>query len=102
MGRLAWNTGYVLFQANPQDSISSIRFDSYGMTHISNIEKATLEDGFSLRDLYADVRFRLTQCDFLPGNKPRRRSHHLSALKLPNSSSTMVPDISILFVRKEI
>ena len=78
MGRLAWNTGYVLFQANQQDSISSIRFDSYGMSHISNIEKATLEDGFSLRDLYADVRFRLTQCDFLPGNKLRLHAGFLS------------------------
>ena len=33
-------------------------YESYGMTDIMNIEKATLEDGFSLRDLYADVRFR--------------------------------------------
>jgi len=40
--------------------------------------QATLEDGFSLRDLYADVRFRLTQCDFLPGNKLRLHAGFLS------------------------
>lgn len=33
--------------------------------------QATTEDGFSLRDLYADIRFRLTQCPFLPGNRLR-------------------------------
>ena len=37
-----------------------------------------MEDGFSLRDLYADVRFRLTQCDFLPGNKLRLHAGFLS------------------------
>jgi len=33
--------------------------------------QATTEDGFSLRDLYNDLRFRLTRCDFLPGNRLR-------------------------------
>ena len=74
MGRLAWNTGYVLFQL----LLESPLYDSYCISHISNIEKATLEDGFSLRDLYADVRFRLTQCDFLPGNKLRLHAGFLS------------------------
>ena len=74
MGRLAWNTGYVLFQL----LLESSWYNSYCMSHRSNIEKATLEDGFSLRDLYADVRFRLTQCDFLPGNKLRLHAGFLS------------------------
>ena len=60
----------------------TFRYDSYRMTDIisdiMNIVKATLEDGFSLRDLYADVRFRLTQCDFLPGNKLRLHAGFLS------------------------
>lgn len=33
--------------------------------------QATTDDGFSLRDLYNDLRFRLTRCDFLPGNRLR-------------------------------
>jgi len=40
--------------------------------------QATMEDGFSLRDLYADVRFRLTQCKFLPGQKLRVHAGFLS------------------------
>lgn len=43
--------------------------------------QATLEDGFSLRDLYADVRFRLTSCDFLPGNRLRLHAGFLSKYK---------------------
>jgi len=39
--------------------------------------QATTEDGFSLRDLYNDLRFRLTRCDFLPGNRLRLHSGFL-------------------------
>ena len=69
----------------------TFRYEPSRMPAIVNIEKATLEDGFSLRDLYADVRFRLTQCDFLPGNKLRLHAGFLSKYQtMRGKSSTYI------------